>query len=112
MPIYVYRCAECGFQKDYLQKMSDPVLTECPECHKSTFSKQLTAPKVKFVGNGWYETDFKGGSKPAESKPKEAESKPSESSTPEKSSSTESTASTEKAASAHSCGTGGCSSCS
>ena len=66
MPIYAYRCAECGFEKDYLQKMSDPVLTECPQCNKSTFAKQLTAAGFQLKGSGWYATDFKGGVKPGD----------------------------------------------
>ena len=60
MPIYAYKCAACGFAKDLLQKMSDPPLTECPECHKPSFSKQLTAAGFQLKGSGWYETDFKG----------------------------------------------------
>jgi putative FmdB family regulatory protein len=43
MPIYAYRCEECGFTKDVLQKLSDPPLTECPACGKPAFKKQLTA---------------------------------------------------------------------
>ena len=30
MPIYEYRCNECGYQNDYLQKISEPPLTDCP----------------------------------------------------------------------------------
>ena len=65
MPIYAYKCAACGFAKDLLQKMSDPPLTECPECHKPSFSKQLTAAGFQLKGSGWYATDFKTGSNPA-----------------------------------------------
>jgi len=65
MPIYAYKCAACGFAKDLLQKMSDPPLTECPECHKPSFSKQLTAAGFQLKGSGWYATDFKAGSNPA-----------------------------------------------
>ncbi len=61
MPIYAYRCAECGFQKDHLQKVSDPLLTECPECGKSSYKKMLTAAGFQLKGTGWYVTDFKGG---------------------------------------------------
>jgi putative FmdB family regulatory protein len=43
MPIYAYRCEECGFAKDVLQKISDAPLTDCPECGKSAFRKQITA---------------------------------------------------------------------
>lgn len=61
MPIYAYRCADCGHTKDVLQKLSDPVLTTCPSCGKETFSKQLTAAGFQLKGSGWYVTDFRGG---------------------------------------------------
>jgi len=66
MPIYEYRCSSCGFQKEYLRKLSDPVLTDCPECGKETFSKMLSAAGFQLKGSGWYATDFKNsGAKPA-----------------------------------------------
>src|SRR3979490_666618 len=66
MPIYEYRCTSCGFQKEYLRKLSDPVLTDCPECGKATFSKMLSAAGFQLKGSGWYATDFKNsGTKPA-----------------------------------------------
>lgn len=68
MPIYEYRCEACGFQKEFLQKMSDAMLTTCPECQKETFSKMLSAAGFQLKGSGWYATDFKGGTKPKEEK--------------------------------------------
>ena len=65
MPIYAYRCDECGFSKDVLQKISDPVLTDCPSCGKSAFKKQVTAAGFQLKGTGWYVTDFRGGKAPA-----------------------------------------------
>jgi putative FmdB family regulatory protein len=66
MPIYAYRCSSCGFQNDYLQKVSDPVLSSCPECGQETFAKQLTAAGFQLKGSGWYVTDFRNnGTKPA-----------------------------------------------
>ena len=62
MPIYAYRCNECGFAKDVLQKISDPLLTDCPSCGKPEFKKQVTAAGFHLKGSGWYVTDFKGGS--------------------------------------------------
>src|SRR5215210_4185404 len=59
MPIYEYRCATCGFQKEYLQKVSDPRLTHCPECGKPTFDKLLSAAGFQLKGSGWYVTDFR-----------------------------------------------------
>jgi putative FmdB family regulatory protein len=61
MPIYAYRCETCGFAKDVLQKMSDAPLTQCPECGKDAFRKQVTAAGFQLKGSGWYVTDFRGG---------------------------------------------------
>ena len=69
MPIYEYRCGSCGFQKDHLQKLSDPVLTTCPECGQESYSKQLSAAGFQLKGSGWYATDFKGGGSQPASKP-------------------------------------------
>ena len=65
MPIYAYRCDECGFTKDVLQKISDPVLTVCPSCSKEAFKKQVTAAGFQLKGTGWYVTDFRGVTPPA-----------------------------------------------
>lgn len=75
MPIYEYRCSACGFQKEYLQKMSDAPLTNCPECGGETFAKLISAAGFHLKGSGWYATDFKGGSK-ANAETKSAESQP------------------------------------
>jgi putative FmdB family regulatory protein len=73
MPIYEYRCASCGFQNEYLQKVSDPVLTKCPECGADAFKKMLTAAGFQLKGSGWYATDFKGGgAKPQQPKKEDA----------------------------------------
>ena len=69
MPIYEYRCESCGFQKEYIRKMSDAPLTVCPECGKETFNKMLSAAGFQLKGSGWYQTDFKGGGCPAKEEP-------------------------------------------
>jgi predicted nucleic acid-binding Zn ribbon protein len=53
-----------------LQKLSDPLLTDCPSCGKAAYKKQLSAAGFQLKGSGWYATDFKngGGAKPAETK--------------------------------------------
>lgn len=61
MPIYEYKCASCGFQKEYLQKVTDPVHTTCPDCGKESFTKMLSAAGFMLKGSGWYATDFKNG---------------------------------------------------
>ncbi len=63
MPIYAYRCTTCGYAKDVLQKISDPVLSVCPNCGAATFQKQVTAAGFQLKGSGWYATDFRGDNK-------------------------------------------------
>jgi len=74
MPIYAYRCEACGHAKDVLQKISDPVLTVCPNCGADAFRKQVTAAGFQLKGSGWYVTDFRGGSNNAASTPAPADS--------------------------------------
>jgi len=63
MPIYGYICGICEHTFDALQKMSDPKLVDCPDCGEASLRKQLSAPKFRLKGKGWYETDFKTGDK-------------------------------------------------
>ncbi len=63
MPIYEYRCQACGHEFEKLQKISDPVITECPECHQSEVKKLISAAGFRLKGGGWYETDFKQSGK-------------------------------------------------
>jgi putative FmdB family regulatory protein len=63
MPIYEYRCQACGAQLEKLQKLSDPLLTECPECGRETLVKLVSASSFRLKGSGWYESDFKTGNK-------------------------------------------------
>jgi putative FmdB family regulatory protein len=63
MPIYEYQCQACGHELETIQKMSDPALTDCPVCGKPELKKLVSAAGFQLKGGGWYETDFKGGSK-------------------------------------------------
>src|SRR5262245_58038737 len=102
MPIYQYRCRNCGAEVEKMQSFSSDPLVECPECHHPTLKKVLQPAGIIFKGSGWYITDSKKSSsavtpagekgdnksddgaatsgstesKPSESKP--AESKPAE----------------------------------
>jgi putative FmdB family regulatory protein len=67
MPIYEYRCAECGHQEEHLQKVTEKPLAKCPACGKKTYQKLLSAAGFQLKGSGWYATDFKS-KKPAEKK--------------------------------------------
>jgi putative FmdB family regulatory protein len=59
MPIYEYRCASCGFEKEYLQKLSDAPIAVCESCGKHSMTKLVSAAGFQLKGSGWYVTDFK-----------------------------------------------------
>lgn len=62
MPIYTYRCDNCGIQFDKTQKFSDPVLTKCPDCGKKSLKKVYTPVGIVFKGSGFYATDHRSSS--------------------------------------------------
>lgn len=59
MPFYDYHCENCGNDLEVLQKISDPVLTDCPKCHQPALKKRIATSEFRLKGDGWYETDFK-----------------------------------------------------
>jgi len=67
MPIYEYRCTDCGHRLEALQRLADRPLLVCPACGKESLTKLMSAVGFQLKGSGWYATDFKhSGSKPAE----------------------------------------------
>ena len=69
MPIYEYTCTDCDHHLEIIQKMSDPLLEQCPVCEKYTLKKLISAAAFRLKGTGWYETDF-SGKKKSQEKPK------------------------------------------
>ncbi len=63
MPIYEYRCEDCGHELEAIQKMSDAPRVDCPSCGEASLKKLISAAGFRLKGSGWYETDFKAGSK-------------------------------------------------
>ena len=59
MPIYGYACKICDHTLDALQKIADDPLVNCPACGEPSLKRQLSAPRFRLKGQGWYETDFK-----------------------------------------------------
>lgn len=62
MPIYTYRCDNCGVQFERRQSFSEPPLTRCPECSKKTLRKVYTPVGIVFKGSGFYATDHRSPS--------------------------------------------------
>lgn len=62
MPIYTYRCQNCGVQFEYTQKFTDASLELCPECGMKTLHKVYLPVGIVFKGSGFYATDHKSPS--------------------------------------------------
>jgi putative FmdB family regulatory protein len=64
LPLYEYRCKECGHQFEKIQSFSAPEEKECPVCHGEV-ERLISAPAIQFKGAGWYVNDYasKGGPK-------------------------------------------------
>ena len=63
MPIYDYKCSNCEHEIEVIQKISDRLKTICPKCNTKSLKKLISAPSFRLKGGGWYETDFKTGTK-------------------------------------------------
>lgn len=57
MPIYEYKCQQCGLQVEKRQNVSDEPLTTCEKCH-GKLEKQWSLSGFQFKGAGWYVTDY------------------------------------------------------
>jgi putative FmdB family regulatory protein len=60
MPIYEYKCDECGAIFENFQKITDKDIDICQSCKKSGIKKLISSSGFRLKGSGWYETDFKG----------------------------------------------------
>jgi putative FmdB family regulatory protein len=65
MPIYEYRCSDCANYFEMIQKLSDQILTTCPQCGHNTLLKLISAAGFQLKGTGWYKTDFKSSPMPS-----------------------------------------------
>jgi putative FmdB family regulatory protein len=71
MPIYEYKCADCGEHIEKMRRVSDEPLTVCENCG-GKLEKQLSLSGFQFKGEGWYVTDYSkkssGGKEPKSEK--------------------------------------------
>lgn len=62
MPLYEYRCQQCGNIFEVMQKFADEPLKVHVECGGEV-ERLISAPALQFKGSGWYITDYaKSGS--------------------------------------------------
>ncbi len=75
MPLYDYRCHQCGETFEVRQKFADAVLTVHEGCG-GELERLISLPAIQFKGTGWYVTDYgRNGKKPAASSNGKSETK-------------------------------------
>jgi putative FmdB family regulatory protein len=57
LPLYEYRCTQCGHRFEKIQSFNAQPETACPKCGGS-LQRPLTAPAFQFKGAGWYVNDY------------------------------------------------------
>jgi len=64
MPIYEYKCTKCEKVFKRIVSVADSSKAVFCDCSpKAKAKKIISAPSFRLEGSGWYETDFKTGSK-------------------------------------------------
>ena len=82
MPTYQYTCTECGEPVEVVQKFTDEPLTVCTACG-GRLRKVFSPVGIVFKGSGFYRTDSRKGSLPADKSDKSEKSDKAEKSTSE-----------------------------
>lgn len=57
MPLYTYRCQNCGSVFDHQQRMTDPALNECIVCQSNGVRRLVKNVGIVFKGSGFYVND-------------------------------------------------------
>jgi putative FmdB family regulatory protein len=73
LPLYEYRCTQCGNRFEKIQGFNSEPEMVCPKCG-GVLMRPLTAPALQFKGAGWYVNDYASKSASGDS----SESKPAD----------------------------------
>jgi putative FmdB family regulatory protein len=104
MPLYEYACDACGHKFEKIQKFSDPLERQCPNCGGEV-RKLMSSPAIQFKGSGFYITDYAKKDQAASAKADKAAGEKSEAgSAAEKSGKSDSSTKTETTSSSTSSG--------
>jgi putative FmdB family regulatory protein len=66
LPLYPYRCTQCGHRFEKIQSFSAEPEKVCPKCG-GPVERVLTAPGLQFKGAGWYVNDYSSKSSSSDS---------------------------------------------
>ena len=77
MPVYEYKCKDCGEAFEVIQKVNDPPKTACDKCNGELY-KVISSSGLVFKGSGWYVTDYSNKLKEPKKDGGDTDSKPKE----------------------------------
>ncbi len=60
MPLYEYKCQECGHSYERIERASEPKDGTCPDCG-AVAHRLIGNPALQFKGSGWYVNDYGKG---------------------------------------------------
>ena len=89
MPVYEYRCKDCGKEFEYQQRMSDDPKTVCESC-EGQLERLISRTSFHLKGGGWYKDLYSSAKKDGAAKDSDSSAKgdgKSDSSSPSSSSS-------------------------
>ncbi len=58
MPIYEYRCVDCGHQFEEIQRFSDPDPETCPDCGQAGVRRLVSRSNFALKGGGWFDDGY------------------------------------------------------
>jgi len=64
MPIYEYHCSKCKKTFEIFQKITEKLLTKCPDCDGKV-KKLISQTSFALKGGGWYKDGYGSANKNA-----------------------------------------------
>ena len=61
MPIYSYKCQNCGHEVEEILSFSNSekyLQTVCPKCFTKSYKKRSNTTSCKLKGKGWYKDGY------------------------------------------------------
>ena len=62
MPTYDYKCTSCNTEHQFVHKMTDDFITQCPSCKEETLRRHITVAHFTFKGEGWASKEIRSNS--------------------------------------------------
>lgn len=59
MPIYEYRCSDCGQEFEVLHGINETPRLRCDKCQGANVTRLMSTGAFVFKGSGFYATDYK-----------------------------------------------------